>query len=218
MYINDPELWAILNTTVTEQPGFTAGATSVLPRRTPCQFLKYVRGEDSRAIGTLASGLPSVKFSAEREAVASVDCGPGLDVITGESGRRPPSAPRDRRHTVGGLRLRDLFACGPRERSHLRRVRPQARRQRIRGMSLLHGGPVATTVIGGPWADARALRAPSGPLPRRISRCGAVTAPCGAPRPPSSHLRGPRAAEGLGVVRTLPAARCMHPCATCCVG
>ena len=127
-------------------------------------------------------------------------------MITGESGRRPPSAPSDRRPHGGRAAFARPLACGPRERSHLRPVRPLPRRQRMPGDEL------AARRSGRHHGDRRGLgrlarlQAPRGPLPHRmyIPRCGAVTAPCGAPRPPSSGLRGPRAAEGLGVVRTLP--------------
>ena len=75
--------------------------------------LKSARGEGCRAIGTLASGLPSVGFSAQAEAVASVHCRPGLDVTTVESGGVHPALPAFVAHTMGELRLRDLLACGP---------------------------------------------------------------------------------------------------------
>ena len=66
----------------------------------------------------LGRSVPGYRASArllklEREAVASVHCGPGLDVITVESGRRPPSAPSDRRPRGGRAAFARPLACGP---------------------------------------------------------------------------------------------------------
>ena len=154
-------------------------------------------GRDSRAIGTLASGPPSVGFAAELEAAASVHCGPGLDVITGNLGGVHPAPPAIVAHTMGGLPSRDLSPCGPRNDLHLRRCGPYcgdsgcgdelAARRSGRQRGARRGlGRLARPASA--WWTATA--------PYVYPRCSAVTAPCGAPdhrRAVSAGLERPKA-------------------------
>ena len=64
MDMNDPELWAILKTTLTEPPRLHRRGYQCLATAYTLPVLQYVKGEDSRSIGHARFRATAVGLSA----------------------------------------------------------------------------------------------------------------------------------------------------------
>ena len=211
--------------TTSSSPTASSSTQQGQPQRDPSQGGHTVNGKTEKLLTgdveakVRAAALAKVQGTVER-VETNVDSSAPYEAHIVKSDGTEVEVQVNSDYTVAAVNaMRHALSADPRAAHGPTLVTDASRRGRLGasptadpGDELLHGDAVATTVIGGRWADARG--APSGPLPRRISRCGAVTAPCGAPRPSSScaGLERPKASASCEPSR---AVGCMHPCATC---